>query len=342
VGVGQAQALPPGLIAFETERDGNAEIYTMNADGSSATKITNEPALDDEPAWSPDNTKLAFETDRDGNEEIYTMNADGSGQTRITYSPGADFSPAWSPDGRRIAFVSDRDDNEEIYTMNADGSGQTDITNNPGNDYDPDFSPDGRSIVFATSRDAGCVPDTRLCTSDRIYVMAADGSNPTRLTDNSSRPDFEPVFSPDGQTIAFARNYLRHIKIFTMNADGSNPTNIDYSGYRLRESFSPSFSPDGTRIAFASNRDADDLSASSFSSFEIYTMASDGSDAIRLTNNTAGDHHPAWQHAPNRLAYDNSARFCKAEQTFWGNQFASRYGGGRNVYGRCVSTSRLG
>src|SRR3989442_11795477 len=79
-----AQAAFPGtngLIAFTSDRDGNAEIYTMNADGTGQTNLTNNPFFDCCPAWSPDGTRIAFTSNRDGNVEIYVMNADGTGVT---------------------------------------------------------------------------------------------------------------------------------------------------------------------------------------------------------------------------------------------------------------------
>ncbi len=121
-----------GLIVFYNGRDGNAEIYVMNADGSNQTRITNNPATDSQPVWSPDGTQIAFMSDRDGDWEIYVMNADGSGQTNLTNVPGRDDSPGWSPDGTQIVFHSERDGGyPEVYVMNADGSGQTRLTNRP-------------------------------------------------------------------------------------------------------------------------------------------------------------------------------------------------------------------
>ena len=77
-------AVIKGRIAFRSNRDGNYEIYVRNADGSGQTNLTNNPAGDFEPTWSPDGEKIAFRSNRDGNEEIYVMNADGSDLTRLT------------------------------------------------------------------------------------------------------------------------------------------------------------------------------------------------------------------------------------------------------------------
>ena len=105
-------------IAFGSDRDGNREIYVMNADGSGVTRLTDNDAIDSGPAWSPDGRRIAFSSTRDGRFEVYVMNADGSGVTRLTDNDAFDWHPAWSPDGRHIAFQSNRDGNWEIYVMN--------------------------------------------------------------------------------------------------------------------------------------------------------------------------------------------------------------------------------
>jgi Tol biopolymer transport system component len=86
-----------GKIAFSSDRDGNTEIYVMNAqDGSNQTNLTMNPAFDFDPSWSPDGTKLAFTSDRDGNTEVYVMNAqDGSNQTRLTDNGASDGLAEW-------------------------------------------------------------------------------------------------------------------------------------------------------------------------------------------------------------------------------------------------------
>ena len=151
-----AAALPGGngQLAFDTDRDGNNELYKSNADGSGATNLSTHLNFDETPVWSPDGTRIAFTSERDGNSEIYTASADGTGVTRITTNAVYDGYPAWSPDGTRIALTSLRDGNYEIYTMNPDGSGATRLTNSGGTDYQSSWSrtaPGSRSRASATA-----------------------------------------------------------------------------------------------------------------------------------------------------------------------------------------------
>jgi len=255
-----------GKIAFETNRDGNSEIYVMNSDGTAQVNISNNPANDDSPNWAPNGRRIAFETDRDGGNEIYVMNGDGSNVTRLTNNSAEDRAPAWSPDGTKIAFTSSRDGNFEIYVMNADGTNQTRLTNSTGVDFSPQWSPDGAKIVFRSSRDG----------NQEIYVMNANGTGQTRLT-NSSALDEQPFFSPDGAKIVFQRN----AQIVVMNADGTNQVQLTSTG----TSFDPDFSPDGAKIVFASSRDGNQ---------DIYVMDPNGANQTRVTTNPAFDFAPAW------------------------------------------------
>ena len=261
-----------GRISFTSNRDGNWEIYAMNADGSGVVRLTRDSAADGCASWSSDGRRIAFESTRDGYYAIYAMNADGSNQTRLT-SDSADGCPVWSPDGRRIAFQSYRDGNGEIYAMNADGSNQTRLTNNDARDRDPAWSPDGRRIAFSSERDG----------NSEIYVMNADGSGLTRITNNSVY-DGVPAWSPDGRRIAFGSRRDGNSEIYVMNADGSGVTRITNSA---AADWYPSWSPDGRRIAFSSQ-------AGGSGSREIYAVNADGSGVTRITNNSDHDSYPSW------------------------------------------------
>ena len=163
-----------GKIAFLSGRDGNGEIYTMDANGGSPTNLSNNGAHDGDPSWAPDGTMIAFESDRDANGEIYTMDANGGSLTRLTNNDDIDEEPSWSPDGSMIAFRSNRDINFEIYTMDANGGSLINLSNNPAFDSEPSWSPDGTMIAFVSNRDG----------NTEIYTMDANGGSLTRLTNN--------------------------------------------------------------------------------------------------------------------------------------------------------------
>jgi TolB protein len=228
-------------IVFYSRRDGNDEIYVMNADGTNQTRLTTDPAVDIDPTWSPDGTKIAFTSWRDGNYEIYVMNADGTNQTRLTTDPAGERLPAWSPDGTKIAFISNRAGNNiDIYVMNADGTNQTRLTTDPAWDVSPTWSPDGTKIAFTSWRDG----------NGEIYVMNADGTNQTRLTTDPAW-DVSPAWSPDGSKIVFHSNRDGNDEIYVMNADGTGQTRLTNNP---ANDALPAWSPDGTKIAFSSDR----------------------------------------------------------------------------------------
>ena len=238
-------------IAFASTRDGDNEIYVMNADGSNVTQLTHNSSRDFNPAWSPDSRRIVFNSNRDGDYEIYVMNADGSNVTQLTHNSNENFWPVWSPDGRRIAFISKRDGDFEVYVMNDDGSSVTQLTHNSSYDASPAWSPDGHHIAFYSDRDGDA----------EIYVMNADGSNVTQLTHNSSYDD-DPAWSPDSRQIAFDSNRDGDWDIYVMNPDGSALTQLTHNSSYDN---GPAWSPDGRHIAFYSNRGGDYN--------EIYVMA---------------------------------------------------------------------
>lgn len=102
-----------GRIAFHSMRDGDFEIFVMNADGTGQTQLTHNSSHEFDPMWSPDGKRIGFSSIRDftGTDdfEIWVMNADGSDPVQLTNNAVNDFGPIWSPNGRRIAFASERD-----------------------------------------------------------------------------------------------------------------------------------------------------------------------------------------------------------------------------------------
>lgn len=227
-----------GKIIYESTQDGNREIYSMNADFTNQTRLTNNSAEDRAPKWSPDGTKIVFQSRRDGNPEIYTMNANGSGQTRLTFNTPPDTLPDWSPDGSKIVFVKGSSYPSEIWTMDTTGANQTQISGGTlFGETEPAWSPDGSRIAFSASPTDGGTYE--------LYVMNADGTNRIRLTNNFDTDSY-PVWSPDGNSIAYLNDFNgRHaylINPFNLNiriiADINDPSET-----------APAWSPDGTKIA---------------------------------------------------------------------------------------------
>ncbi|MYE89700.1 hypothetical protein F4X33_11965 [Candidatus Poribacteria bacterium] len=154
-------------IAFESDRDGHIinnffayEIYVMDTDGGNQRNLTNNPADDRSPSWSPDGKRIVFMSNRAGHakhgwvtSDIYVMDADGGNQQRLTNNDRFDQDPSWSPDGKRIAFTSRRNGgNQEIYVMDINGDNQRNLTKHPDNDWHPVWSPNGKRIAFVSNR----------------------------------------------------------------------------------------------------------------------------------------------------------------------------------------------
>ena len=233
-------------IAFQSDRDGNSEIYVMNADGTNVVKLTSNTAEDWTPAWSPDGCKIAFASDRDSECGIYVMDTDGTNVIPLTSHTALDCNPKWSPDGSKITFQSDRDGNSEIYVMNADGTNVTKLTSNTAEDRTPAWPPDGCKIAFASDRDF---------IDFKIYVMDTDGTNVIPLTSHTApATDGTPAWSPDGRKIAFTSYRDNSENIYVMDADGTNVIQLTMN---TAADSNPDWSPDGSKIAFCSDRDGD-------------------------------------------------------------------------------------
>ena len=261
-----------GSIVFASDRDGDSEIYVMNADGSDVTKLTHNLINDYNPHWSPNGSRIVFTSHQFDSPGIYVMNADGSDVTGLADGAGVDTDPSWSPDGRRIAFSSNRDGDYDVYVMNSDGSDLIQLTDEPGHDGDPNWSPYGTSIAFSSERDGG----------RNIYTMRPDGSDVTRLTGRAGF-DVDPSWSPDGRRITFASRRGQKWDLYVMNADGSDITRL--TDDPLRSDFGTSWSPDSRRIVFDSVQDRD---------VSIYVMNADGSGVTQLVNSDGNDRQPHW------------------------------------------------
>jgi TolB protein len=164
-------------IAFSlrsTRQD--TDIFISSIDGSGRRNITNHPAVDSSPTWSPSGRQIAFSSYREGAWRIFVCDTDGTNIREIGKTGDAD-APAWSPDGRWIAFhwKPSRGANYDIFLADpSSGRISHQLTSQSGNNECPTWSPDGRHIAFQSDRSG----------SNQIYISLADGSETRMITNH--------------------------------------------------------------------------------------------------------------------------------------------------------------
>ncbi|MEO2045285.1 MAG: sugar-binding domain-containing protein [Pirellulales bacterium] len=242
-------------IAFVSDRDGDWEIYVMNADGSDQRRLTRSQGADLAPTWSPDGRQIAFESDRGGDSDIYVIGSDGEDQRILVDRAGHDLEPCWSPNGDSIAWIAQGSSRRELLAVDTRSTplrGKV-LAGAYMNVSEIHWSPDGKWIAGTFEghlRDVG----------SGCFVVRSDG---TDLKELVSAPPLKP--HPGGE--------LRGHQLtggWYLGGDGSDP-------FILRTFEDLSWSPDGQTIAFRSNIDP-----SGYDFF--YTVPVGGGEVTRLDN----------------------------------------------------------
>lgn len=277
-----APAIASAEFAWMSNRTGNYEIFRMRMDGGSLMNLTNSPANDMEPDWSPDGASIVFTSERDGNGEVYRMTGTGTGQTNLTNNPGeTDNLATWSPNGTQIAYTVSSSGGS-LWRMSASGAGKVEIVQGIGYvDSDPDWSRDGLWLAFETNRTILPVEGNQY----DVWRVDVTGSNEIPLTHQSPGTDQDPAWSPTRDEILFVtgRHGGGNAEIYLMNGDGTNLRRMtDHPAVDA----APAWSPDGEWIIFTSNRTGN---------FEIHVMRRDGTGLTRITNDAATDNWPSWK-----------------------------------------------
>ncbi len=229
----------PDQIIFQSNRDGDFEIYAMAPDGNNQIQLTDNNFADQFPAVSPDGSKILFQSKREGRWNIYVMDTDGSNERLVINTGGDDRLPTFSPDGTQVAFLSNvTDGDSNIFFVNLDGSNLYQVTSRAGGTGNMSWSPEGRLIYNSYEEDENLW---------ELYTSDLNGQNEQRFTHNSTT-DWSAEYSPDGRFIVFLRAVdSGDPAIFIMNADGSGQQQVFNSSFY---EWGPHWSADGRFIYF--------------------------------------------------------------------------------------------
>ncbi len=205
---------------------------------------------------------VVYESDKSGNNEIYRSNLDGTGEVNISNNSGDDSFPVVSADGSRVTFLSNRSGALRVWIMNSNGSSPQ-IVSNRSDVANPTISPDGSMVAFSALVGG----------ATQVFVVNANGSAETNLSNHPLADDDFPCFSPDGNSVAFVRDF---VSIYTAPTLGGSTT---WRYTNLTDIQAPSYSSDGSQFVF--------MGEVNFA-WDIFKVSTSGLGLTNLTN-TVGD-----------------------------------------------------
>jgi Tol biopolymer transport system component len=245
---------PDGRIIYTSGAGGKPDLWIMNADGSQARQLTDDPAYDFGPAVSPDGRYIVFTSFRSGDVNLWRTEIDGSNPKQL--SEGGSFFPLdLSPDGRWVVFERLVDGFQKIYKVSIDGGSPTPLTD--GYSRAPAISPDGKLIA--------CISYVPLSTqSNKLLILPFEGGAPVKTLEGEPLNSFAgippPRWSPDGRSLIYVDTRQGSANLWRLPLDGGPPQSVtNFKDARPERITRFDLSRDGKQLVIARGNSTSDV-----------------------------------------------------------------------------------
>lgn len=258
-------------IAFVSDRNGNKEIYLMEADGSRKRGVTKNGRINLFPAWSRNSEQLLYTSYRSGRSDLWTVSRGSRPGGRLLDLPHEKYRGIFGPVDGQVTFVMNENGNTDLFVAHQDRPGLRRLTRSRAIDVSPSWSPDAKQLAFASDR-AGSL---------QIYIRDESSGEIRRLTFQGNY-NASPAWSPTGEWIAYAARTGNSFDMYLIDPETgyTKPLMI-----HPRNDENPVWSPDGRKVAFSSDRRGRK---------DIYVVDVDGRNLRRLTEGFGNCSNPAW------------------------------------------------
>ncbi len=249
-----------GKIVFTSNRNGNADVYIINADGTGEKQLTDDDSYDDQPVLSPDGSMVVYISGYKSNNDVWLVESGGGGKERVAKTDAMEYDPSFSPDGESVIFTRVDGDSKKIVSRDLSSGAEEELADG----YMARMSSDG-ALVYVNEESG----------NEELYIKGAN------LT-NSAKSDTFPSFSPDGSQIIFTSRREGDYDTYIMDRDGSSCKALLSSE---NDEGRAVISPDGEYIA---------VSVEESDGTEVIIYDFNGNFVRKLTDNEYTDYEPHW------------------------------------------------
>ena len=264
-------------VVFQSNRDGNLELYLSDSKGQQQTRLTHTNANNINPMFGPDSQTIVYQSDRNGSWDIFTLNKNTGEEMQLTSDPADDINPFYSPEENWIVFQSNRTVTSNVYILDMSTGTEYQITSFSTDALNPSWSPNGKSLAFFVN----------LTGTWDLYVSDIQGLNYEQIsTGNPESPTDGNVsnmdWSPDGNLLAYQQTINNNTDIYVYNIETSETSRLTTSPV---PDINPSWDCSGNYVSFTSYRNGN---------ANILFIPWSGGEAYNITTDYQDESRPIW------------------------------------------------